>query len=191
MLKPKNIILAGVGGQGIILASNILAECLLEKGFDVKKSETHGLAQRGGAVVSFIRFGQKVHSPMVGLAEADYLVAFEKLEAGRNLPFALTGTTILLNDFKIPPLLVAIGVEKYPENIEEILSKVCKTILVPATELAEEAGSAKTINLVMLGVLSRLLPVNENIWEKVISEYFKDSEKIKINLAAFELGRKF
>lgn len=189
--KVINILLIGVGGQGIILATRILADALVKSKFDVKQSEIHGMAQRGGSVSGHLRFGKKVFSPLIKKGDVDYLIAFEKLEALRYLEYLSKNTIVILNNQKIEPPSVAVGVDEYPENIEEIFKKnIKKVILVDSLQIAKDLGDIRTTNLILLGVLSNFLPVKKEIWEKSIKEILP--EKIwGINLKAFESGRKY
>lgn len=186
-MEVKTVVIAGVGGQGIITASNLLSEVALEAGLDVKKSEIHGMSQRGGDVISTVRFGKKVYSPIVGYGEADVILSFEKLEALRNLPFLKKDGTVIVNDYRIDPLPVASGFEKYPENIIEYLQERVKTIVVNARELAERAGNIRTMNVVLLGVLANSLEIPLQIWEKVI-ETRVPPKYVEVNKKAFKLG---
>ena len=186
-MEVKTVVIAGVGGQGIITASNLLSEVALEAGLDVKKSEIHGMSQRGGDVISTVRFGKKVYSPIVGYGEADVILSFEKLEALRNLPFLKKEGTIIVNDYRIDPLPVASGLEKYPENIIEYLQERVKTIVVNARELAEKAGNIRTMNVVLLGVLANSLEIPLEIWEKII-ETRVPPKYVEVNKIAFKLG---
>ncbi len=186
--ETRTVIVAGVGGQGILLASNLLSEAAMEAGYDVKKSEIHGMSQRGGDVISTVRFGEKVYSPIVGLAGADVILAFEKLEAMRNLPYLKKDGTVIVNDYRIDPLPVASGYMEYPEGIIEYLRERVKTIVLDARELAEKAGNIRTMNVVMLGVLSRSLDIPEEIWLRVI-ERRVPKKAIEANKVAFRLGR--
>ncbi len=186
--ETRTVIVAGVGGQGILLASNLLSEAAMEAGYDVKKSEIHGMSQRGGDVISTVRFGEKVYSPIVGLAGADVILAFEKLEAMRNLPYLKKDGTVIVNDYRIDPLPVASGYMDYPEGIIEYLRERVKTISLDARQLAEKAGNIKTMNVVMLGVLSKSLDIPEEIWLRVI-ERRVPKKAIEANKVAFRLGR--
>ena len=186
--ETRSVIIAGVGGQGILLASNLLSEAAMEAGYDVKKSEIHGMSQRGGDVTSTVRFGDKVYSPIVGLAGADVVLAFEKLEALRNLPYLKKEGTIIVNDYRIDPLPVASGYMEYPENTIEYLKERVKTIVLDAKELALKAGNIRTMNVVLLGVLSKSLDIPEDIWLKVI-ERRVPPKAIEANKIAFRLGR--
>ncbi len=186
--ETRTVIVAGVGGQGILLASNLLSEAAMEAGYDVKKSEIHGMSQRGGDVISTVRFGEKVYSPIVGLAGADVILAFEKLEAMRNLPYLKKDGTVIVNDYRIDPLPVASGYMEYPEGIIEYLRERVKTIVLDARELAEKAGNIRTMNVVMLGVLSKSVDIPEEIWLRVI-ERRVPKKAIEANKVAFRLGR--
>lgn len=186
--ETRSVIIAGVGGQGILLASNLLSEAAMEAGYDVKKSEIHGMSQRGGDVTSTVRFGDKVYSPIVGLAGADVILAFEKLEALRNLPYLKKEGTIIVNDYRIDPLPVASGYMEYPENTIEYLQERVKTIVLDAKELALKAGNIRTMNVVLLGVLSKSLDIPEEIWLKVIEKRVPP-KAIEANKIAFRLGR--
>jgi indolepyruvate ferredoxin oxidoreductase beta subunit len=188
-IEITNILLAGVGGQGILLASEILSEVLMMAGFDVKKNEIHGMSQRGGSVVSHVRFGGKVYSPIIPEGEGDILFGFEQLETYRYLPLLREGAKVLVNDLRIPPPSVALGLESYPEDIpEKIAGLFPETRVVNGMALAIEAGSPRTVNTVLLGALSRLMDIDENLWvkalEKMVPEKFLGE-----NLKAFELGR--
>jgi indolepyruvate ferredoxin oxidoreductase beta subunit len=186
--KVTNIRLAGVGGQGIILASEVLCEVLLRGGFDVKKSEVHGMAQRGGAVNSDVRFGEKVYSPIIPLGESDILLTFEQMEALRYLPSLAAGGTVIVNSQKILPATVSSGKAEYPSGIEEKLGeRAGKVISVDALAIAREAGSARSVNVCLLGVLAALLPVDMELWRDVITERFKN-KGLEANLKAFQMG---
>jgi indolepyruvate ferredoxin oxidoreductase, beta subunit len=185
----KNIFLAGVGGQGTLLASEILSETLMTAGYDVKKSEVHGMSQRGGSVTSHVRYGQRVYSPLIPEGMADVLFGFELLEAYRYLPMLRSGGTIVVNDLKIIPAPVAMGVESYPENIPAKIAAACPDAkIVNGTELALRAGNVRTVNIVLLGALSKRMDIAEDLWsaalKKMVPEKF-----LQVNLEAFKLGR--
>jgi indolepyruvate ferredoxin oxidoreductase beta subunit len=185
-----NILLVGVGGQGIIVASEIMADAFLEAGHDVKKSEVHGMAQRGGSVSTHIRFGSKVFSPLIKEGETDILVAFEELEAMRYLHYLGPEPAIILNEQRLNPPSVSLGKERYPENIAEVLSrKAARFKKVAGKDLALKAGDIRTLNIVLLGALSSFLPVPEGIWTENILRRFP-AKAHKANLEAFQLGRK-
>jgi indolepyruvate ferredoxin oxidoreductase beta subunit len=186
--KAENILLAGVGGQGILKASDIICQAIMEAGWDVKKSEVHGMAQRGGSVTSHVRYGAKVFSPVTGKGEVNVLVSFELLEALRYIDYLNSNSKVILNDYRVNPPAVNLGNMKYPENVFELLQgKVAIVSIVSARSLAREAGSVRAENMVMVGALASWLPLERNIWYKVINEFFPPS-LISINLRAFDLG---
>lgn len=185
-----NVLFVGVGGQGVIIASQILGEVLLKAGFDVKRSEVHGMAQRGGSVVSHVRFGSKVFSPLIKRGEGDYLLSFEMLETLRYLEYLNFNSLVLVNNQKILPPSVSMGLELYPEDIPKRLEKRFKNfVLVEGANLAAQAGNPKALNTVLLGVLSRHLDVGEKIWVKTIREQFPRALQ-EVNIKGFQLGRK-
>lgn len=187
-----NFLLAGVGGQGTILASDVLAAVGLHTGHDVKKSEVHGMAQRGGSVTTFVRWGEKVYSPLIGPGEADFFLAFEKLEALRHIEMLRPGGVVLVNDYAIPPLSVSSGSGEYPtdERIKAILSAVTSSYyLLPATTLAEGLGNIRVNNVVLLGSLSHWLPdVPLETWLEAVRERVP-SKFVELNQQAFLAGR--
>ncbi len=191
MLKV-DFLLAGVGGQGTILASDVLAAVGLHTGHDVKKSEVHGMAQRGGSVTSHVRWGDKVYSPLVGRGEADFFLAFEKLEALRHIEMLRPGGIVLVNDYTIPPLSVSSGSDEYPddERIRAILGAVTPNYyLVPGTTLAEELGNARVNNIVILGALSHFLAdVPPEAWLEAIRGRVP-SRFLDLNQQAFLAGK--
>jgi indolepyruvate ferredoxin oxidoreductase beta subunit len=187
--RTRNIRLAGVGGQGILVASEALCDALLESGFDVKKSEVHGMAQRGGTVNSDVRFGPKVYSPIIPNGQVDVLLAFEQMEALRYLPSLVAGGVVIVNTQRILPAAVACGKVEYPIDIERKLSDhASEVVSLDALALAKEAGSARSANICLLGVLSRFLDVEMPVWEKVLTERFRN-KGLEANLRAFGLGR--
>ena len=184
-----NILLVGVGGQGIIVASEIMADAFLEAGYDVKKSEVHGMAQRGGSVSTHVRFGSKVFSPLIKEGETDILVAFEELEAMRYLHYLGPKPTIILNEQRLNPPSVSLGKERYPENIAEILSRrAAQFKKIAGKDLALRAGDIRTLNIVLLGSLSSFLSVGESVWTENILRRFPPKAH-KANLEAFRLGK--
>lgn len=190
MEETGNILFSGVGGQGILLASEITVYCLLSAGYDAKKSEVHGMAQRGGSVTAQLRYGKKVYSPLIEPGGADIQMAFEMMEAVRYLPYLHKGSKVIVNTQKILPPSVATGQAEYPENVLDHLTKRDIVVVpVDAFDLASEVGEVKTANVVMVGALSTFLPINPAIYEEVIRarvpEKFRD-----VNLRAFEAGRK-
>lgn len=187
--RTTNIRLAGVGGQGILVASEVLCDALLESGFDVKKSEVHGMAQRGGTVNSDVRFGPKVYSPIIPNGRVDVLLAFEQMEALRYLPSLRAGGVVIVNQQRILPAAVASGKLEYPAEIERRLGEHAGEVnSVDALALAKEAGSARSVNICLLGALSRFLKVEEPVWESVLTERFRN-KGLDANLKAFALGR--
>jgi indolepyruvate ferredoxin oxidoreductase beta subunit len=187
--RTKNILLVGVGGQGIILASEVMADVFMEAGFDVKKSEVHGMSQRGGSVSTHVRFGPKVFSPLIKEGEADIFMAFEELEALRYLHYLSPQPTILLNEQRLNPPSVSLGNEIYPGNVPDTLSRHAKTFRpIPGRKLALRAGDGRAVNVVLLGTLSSLLSIPENIWSENLLRRFPPQAG-KVNLEAFRLGR--
>jgi len=185
-----SILFAGVGGQGILRASDILSNVIMESGLDVKKSEVHGMAQRGGCVTSHVRYGQKVYSPLTRKSDVDILLAFEKMEALRYLDFLKANGCVIINDQNIYPPAVNLGHVDYPSKIADtVTSSFPATKLVPAEALARKAGNIRTTNTVLLGVLSTYLPeISLKIWEKVLDRFFT-AKLLKANKDAFFLGR--
>lgn len=188
-METKNIMIVGVGGQGSLLASKLLGHLLLTQGYDVKVSEVHGMSQRGGSVVTYVRFGDRVYSPVIDKGEADYIVSFEELEAARYLPFLKKGGRIVTNTQQIDPMPVITGAAQYPEDLIGKLEQ--KGALVDAMDcltLAEQAGSVKAVNIVLMGRLSKYFDISADAWREAIAacvpEKFRD-----LNLKAFELGR--
>ena len=188
-MKPTtSVILSGVGGQGILLAGEILATAAMNSGFDAKKSEVLGMAQRGGSVVAHVRFGEKVYSPLAKLGEADYLLAFERLEALRYLPLVKNGGIVVMNDQRIVPLSVTFGAGAYPEKVEEMLAARAKAVeVVPALAIAQEMGNINVVNLVMLGALSKYLTFPEETWQKSLEERVP-KKFLEMNKKAFARG---
>lgn len=184
-----NILLCGVGGQGTLLASNLLAECAMEAGNDVKKSEIHGMAQRGGSVVSHVRFGEKIDSPVIRKGECDILLAFEQLEALRWSEFLRPNGLVICNAQNILPMSVSAGNAVYPKNILEKLGSLSiETISVDAIGKAKELGNQKCLNVVLLGVLARKLSnIDKDIWPKMIEKRVP-AKFLELNKKAFESG---
>lgn len=187
-----NFVLAGVGGQGTLLASNILADVALAAGLDVKKSEVHGMAQRGGSVISHVRWHpETVYSPIVGVGEADILLAFEKLEALRFAHYLRPGGTAVVNDMSIVPITVSTGGAVYPgdEHLAPAFAAARATVItVPGERLAQEAGNVKAANVVLLGALSMLLPLSEEVWWACLEQRVP-KRFIELNRQAFASGR--
>ena len=192
MDRTTNFVLVGVGGQGTLLASNILADVGLAAGLDVKKSEVHGMSQRGGSVVSHVRWHpEHVASPLVGLGEADILLAFEKLEALRFVEFLKVGGTAIVNEMVIVPITVSAGTGRYPDDaaLDAALAAVsAREIRVPGERLAQEAGNAKAANVVLLGAISRLLDLPEELWWKCLEQRVP-KKFLDLNRTAFAAGR--
>jgi indolepyruvate ferredoxin oxidoreductase beta subunit len=190
---PTNILLAGVGGQGIITASKVLAEAALVAGCEVKKSEIHGMSQRGGSVESHVRLSQEdtVHSPTIPAGETDILMAFEALEALRALPSTRPGATVLVDDRQIPPMSVAGGQHVYPADVtEQLRASGRRVLVVPAFRLASELGEPRAANLVMLGAASGLLTfISAEAWPEAIRRSVRP-KLVELNLRAFEAGVK-
>jgi indolepyruvate ferredoxin oxidoreductase, beta subunit len=188
MNKVNNILLAGVGGQGILLASEVLSEVILMAGLDVKKNEIHGMSQRGGSVVSHVRYGKKVYSSIIPEGEVDILFSFETLETCRYLPLMRDNGQVIINNWKIAPPSVALGKQAYPENLEEtIRAQFPNTKVVNGLDLALEAGNPKTVNTVLLGALSNMLDFDKELWLKALKKMIPE-RLLDINLKAFELG---
>lgn len=189
MEKTKSIILAGVGGQGTILVSKILTSGLIQAGFDVKMSEIHGMAQRGGSVSTQVRYGEKVHSPIIGRGEADILVAFEKMEALRYCHYLKDEGVILVNDYKIIPMTVATGNEVYPEGIIKALQEHYKTISIDAGKTAIYLGNAKCMNIVLFGAMVKTLDMDFINWKQILTDNLP-KKLVELNLKAFSEGKK-
>lgn len=184
-----NILLVGVGGQGILLASEILAEAFMLAGFDVKKSEIHGMSQRGGSVVSHVRFGNQVFSPVVPEGEGDILFGFELLETCRYLPLLKQGASVVANDYKIAPPSVLLGQAPYPDSLpEKIKARFQDFQLVDGQGLGMKAGDVRAANTVMLGAVSKRLQIDDAVWQKAI-EKMVPKRAIDINIKAFAMGR--
>jgi indolepyruvate ferredoxin oxidoreductase beta subunit len=191
-MATTNFLLAGVGGQGTILASDVLSSVGLEVGYDVKKSEVHGMAQRGGSVTTSVRWGDKVHSPLIGPGEADFFLAFEKLEALRRIERLRAGGIVLVNDYAIHPLSVSSGDDEYPsdERIRALLGAVStRAYFLPGNALAEGLGNARVNNVVLLGALSHWLPdVHLPVWLKAVRDRVPE-RFAALNEQAFIVGR--
>ncbi len=185
----KNILLAGVGGQGILRASDILCLVMMESGLDVKKSEVHGMAQRGGCVTSHVRYGTKVYSPIAKKGDVDILLSFEKLETLRYLDFMKPECSIIINEKELYPPSVNLGAAIYPSNIIESVKKIFKSVkVVNANNIAIKAGDIRMENIALLGVLSLYLQLDISLWEKVIRKSFPRKAN-EGNLKAFHMGR--
>ena len=187
MKEVKNVLFAGVGGQGIILASKILAVGLIDSGYDVKMSEVHGMAQRGGSVTTQVRFGEKVYSPIIGKGQADILISFENMETGRYLEYVKPNGKIVINDFQIPSAVVLSGAADYPEGVLESVSEKFDTTIIKAVDIAQQVGNIKTMNVVIVGALVQALGLTEIDWEAVIKKTVKE-KFVDVNIKAFKLG---
>jgi len=186
--EVKSILFAGVGGQGILRASDITCEVIMEAGFDVKKSEVHGMAQRGGCVTSHVRYGKKVYSPLAEAGSVQMLVSFEKMESLRYLKFLRQDAAVIVNTEEIYPPAVNMGDAPYPlDSIDFLKNNYRKVIHFNAAELAQKAGNIKTANVVLLGALSNLMNIDKSIWQEIIKKSFPE-KLIKMNLAAFQMG---
>lgn len=189
-MDTKNIMIVGVGGQGTLLASKMLGYVLLQRGYDVKVSEVHGMSQRGGSVVTYVRYGKKVYSPVIDKGESDVIISFEKLEAARWLEFLKKDGTIITNTQEVEPMPVITGAAAYPENlIEKMQAAGAKVDAKDFLSIAQEAGSAKAVNIALMGRLSTYFPeISDEQWqdaiEKIVPPKFLD-----LNRKAFEAGR--
>jgi indolepyruvate ferredoxin oxidoreductase beta subunit len=192
MNSVTNVLIVGVGGQGVILASEILTEVAMKVGLDAKKSEVHGMAQRGGAVSSHIRFGPKVYSPLIGVGDADVLLAFEALEAVRWAHYVRDDGTILASDLHlVPPTVFATKGAKYPDDpFADLMKAGYKFVKIPADAIARELGNVRLANTILLGALSRRLKIPVNVWLETI-EARVPKKTIALNRQAFERGRAF
>lgn len=186
-METKNIMIVGVGGQGTLLTSRILGALTIHAGYDVKLSEVHGMAQRGGSVVTFVRYGDKVNEPIVEEGQADVLIAFERLEALRYAHFLKKGGAIVVNDQRIDPMPVVIGAAKYPENILEELEKTHRVFKVDAMEEAKKLGNSKIFNVIVLGIAAQHMNFCKEDWLTVI-ENTVPAKTVDINKKAFEVG---
>ncbi len=188
-METKNIMIVGVGGQGTLVASKLLGHLLLAQGYDVKVSEVHGMSQRGGSVVTYVRYGDKVYSPVIDKGQADFIVSFEILEAARWLPYLKEGGTIVTNTQQIDPMPVIIGNAEYPENLaEKIKAKGVKIDAFDCLKLAEEAGTSRAVNIVLLGRLSHYFDLSDEAWMASL-EANVPAKFLDINKKAFMLGK--
>jgi len=188
-METKNIMIVGVGGQGSLLASKMLGHLLLSQGYDVKVSEVHGMSQRGGSVVTYVRYGDKVASPVIDRGEADFIVSFELLEAARWLPYLKKDGRIVTNIQQIDPMPVITGAAVYPENlVEKLQASGAKVDAMDCLALAEEAGSVKAVNLVLMGRLSHYFDLPEEAWMASL-EANVPAKFLELNKKAFALGR--
>lgn len=183
----KNIMIVGVGGQGTLLASRILGNAVIKEGYDVKVSEVHGMSQRGGSVVTYVKYGDKVHSPIIDKGEADVILAFELLEAYRALPYLKKGGKLIVNTQKIAPMPVITGAASYPEDIESKLADKVDLCKVDALNLAQQAGNSKAVNVVLIGVLAKSSAIPYESWIETIKSTVP-AKFLDLNLKAFDLG---
>ena len=187
--QTTNVLVAGVGGQGVILASDIMSEVFMEAGYDVKKSEIHGMAMRGGIVTSHFRFGKKVYSPLIKEGEVDILFAFEQLEGLRWINHLRSQGKIIMNDHKVNPPIVNLGEMEYPRNIPEtIRSKFKDFYLIKGTEIALQVGDIRAANVVLLGAMSKFFEIDQELWLKTILNYLPPKVH-EVNRKAFAAGR--
>jgi len=187
--EVKTILLAGVGGQGTILVSRILTQALIDAGYDVKMSEIHGMAQRGGSVSTTVRYGEKVDSPLIGKGAADVLVAFEEMEAVRWSDWLKPEGVIVVNDYRIPPLPVASGAADYPDHCIGELESAFRTIAFDAGDQAVKLGNARVMNVMLLGAMAEAFGMDEFDWDSALERHVP-ARFLEINRQAFETGRK-
>ena len=188
-MKTKNIMIVGVGGQGSLLASRLIGHLLVNEGYDVKVSEVHGMSQRGGSVVTYVRFGDKVYSPVIDEGGADFIVSFELLEAARWLKFLAPGGRIITNTQQIDPMPVITGVAEYPAELADKMEHAGADIdAFDALKSATDAGSSKAVNIVLMGRLSTYFDISEAAWQKALDETVPP-KFLELNKKAFELGR--
>lgn len=190
MAATGNILFSGVGGQGILLASEVTAYALLSAGYDAKKSEVHGMAQRGGSVTAQLRYGDKVYSPLIEPGKADILISFEIMEAARYLPYLHSESKVIVNTQQIKPPSVAMGQIPYPADVlDAISSKGIQVVTVDAFDIARDAGEVKAANIVMVGAMSAFLPMDVDVYENIINTRIPERFR-EVNLKAFAAGRK-
>lgn len=186
--SSANIMIVGVGGQGSLLASKVLGTVAKLKKYDVKVSEVHGMAQRGGSVVTYVKMGPKVYSPIIEEGQADIIVAFEKIEALRWVTYLKKDGTMIVNDQRINPASVAMGIEKYPDGaLDEIKSRRENVVIIKAKDIAKECGSVKVINIAMLGLVARHSEIEKELWIEAIRNNVPE-KFLEINIKAFEMG---
>ena len=187
-MDTKSVMIVGVGGQGSLLASRILGNVLLNQGFDVKVSEVHGMSQRGGSVVTYVKYGEKVYSPIIEKGEADIIISFEELESARWIPYLKKGGHLITSVQKIDPMPVITGNMEYPQDIAEKISNLGIDIIsVDALGLAEQAGTSKASNVVLMGVLSTKMGFDESVWQNAL-EQCVPAKFLELNKKAFALG---
>ena len=188
-METKNIMIVGVGGQGSLLASKLLGRLLMEQGYDVKVSEVHGMSQRGGSVVTYVRYGDRVASPVIDKGEADFIVSFELLEAARWISFLKPGGQIVTSTQQIDPMPVLTGAMTYPDNlVEKMRAAGVKVDALDCLALAKQAGSSKAVNIVLMGRLSHYFDLPEDAWMQAM-EAIVPAKFLELNKKAFELGK--
>lgn len=184
-----NVLICGVGGQGILLSSDLLAQAALNQGYDVKKAEVHGMAQRGGSVVSHIRFSKKVASPLIPEGRADFILSFEEMETLRYINFLSSKGMVIFDRFRFPPLSVLAKEADYPEDIEERIKRITRRyFILPAYKIAKELGNPRVQNVIFLGALSHFLDISYDNWKKAIKTLIRP-QYLRLNLKAFERGK--
>ena len=187
-MKTKNIMIVGVGGQGSLLASKLLGRLLMNEGFDVKVSEVHGMSQRGGSVVTYVRYGDKVYSPVIDKGQADFIVSFELLEAARWIEYLAPDGQLVTNTQQIDPMPVITGAAHYPEDlVEKMETAGAKVDAIDALALAEKAGSSKAVNIVLMGRLSGYFPFSKEAWSTALEQTVPE-KFLELNRKAFEAG---
>lgn len=186
-MNTVKIMIVGVGGQGTLLASRILGNCVLGEGYDVKVSEVHGMSQRGGSVVTYLKYGEKVYSPIIGKGEADVILAFEQLEALRALPYLKKGGKMIVNTQKIDPMPVITGAASYPDGIIDTLKENADIVAVDAMSLANAAGNIKAVNVVLIGILAKSSDIPYEKWVETIKSTVPE-KFLEVNLKAFDEG---
>ncbi|MBO4889089.1 MAG: indolepyruvate oxidoreductase subunit beta [Firmicutes bacterium] len=190
-MKTKNVMIVGVGGQGSLLASKLLGYLLLSQGYDVKVSEVHGMSQRGGSVVTYVRYGEQVYSPVIDRGEADFIVSFEVLEAARWMPYLKEGGVIVTNTQQIDPMPVITGAAEYPADLVKKMKDLgVKVDALDCLKLAEEAGSSKAVNIVLLGRLSHYFDIPEEAWDEALAAVVP-ARFLEMNRKAFTLGKNY
>jgi len=189
-METKNIMLVGVGGQGTILASKLLTLGLLGHGYDVRMSEIHGMSQRGGSVSSQIRYGDHVNCPVIEEGAVDLIIAFEKLEALRYLPYLKPEGTVVVNDYRIDPSGVLSQQYEYPSNVLERLKHAVSTVVVPASKIAEEMGLPRAMNIILLGIIAKQMELGDIDWHQIIADNVR-AQYVEANQAAFDRGFAF
>ena len=183
----KNIMIVGVGGQGTLLASRILGNAIISQGYDVKLSEVHGMSQRGGSVVTYVKFGEKVYSPIIDMGEADIILAFEKLEAYRYLPYLKKGGKMIMNVQETAPMPVIIGAATYPAELSEKIAKEADLCEVDALAIANELGNVRVVNVVLIGVMAKNTDIPYDTWVETIRKTVPP-KALEVNLKAFDAG---